>query len=74
MNIAPRRVVNFRQLLGLTQRQLAQAIGVTDQTISNWERGIYEPKLTLRQTANLCRLTQLSVEQLAEMFEDAQLE
>ncbi|VEP16173.1 Putative transcriptional regulator (fragment) [Hyella patelloides LEGE 07179] len=36
-----------RKELGLTQRQIAEAVGVTVQTISNWETGLYNPKLTL---------------------------
>jgi len=45
-----------REELGLTQRNIALALGKTDQTISNWETGIYEPKMTPRETKVLCRL------------------
>lgn len=62
--------MKFRQALGLTQKQVADAIGVTDQTVSNWERGVHEPKLTLRQVANLCQLTKRNAEELANLFEN----
>ena len=38
-----------REELGLTQRDIGQVLGKTDQTISNWETGIYEPKMTPRE-------------------------
>ena len=35
-----------RTSAGLSHEQLAVAIGVTGQTIRNWEAGIYEPKVS----------------------------
>lgn len=32
-----------RQNIGLTQKQLAKLVGVTDVTISRWESGLREP-------------------------------
>lgn len=42
-----------RKALGLTQAQLAQQLGVTSITISNWERGAYAipPGLVLPESA-----------------------
>jgi len=34
----------LRERLGLTQRQLADELGVRQQTISEWETGIYQPR------------------------------
>ena len=48
---------NARKLLGLTQRQLAEKIGVTNTTISNWEKGISRPDADLIQT--LCAVLHL---------------
>lgn len=61
--------MSFRESLGLTQRQVADSVGVTDQTVSNWERGIHVPRLTLRQTIKLCEVMNLTVQELAELFE-----
>jgi DNA-binding transcriptional regulator YiaG len=38
------RVRTLRERLGLTQRQLADALGVRQQTVSEWETGIYQPR------------------------------
>ncbi|NWF62284.1 MAG: helix-turn-helix transcriptional regulator [Fischerella sp.] len=59
----------LRESLGLTQKQIADAVGLTDQTVSNWERGVNVPRLTLRQTVKLCEITKSSVEELANLFE-----
>lgn len=61
--------MRLRESLGFTQRQVADALGVTDQTISNWERGIHVPRLTLRQTVKLCKAVNKTVEELADLFE-----
>ena len=34
----------LRQHLGLTQRQLADRLGTRQQTISEWEIGLYTPR------------------------------
>ncbi len=38
------RVRALRQHLGLTQSQLAEQLGTRQQTISEWEKGIYRPR------------------------------
>ncbi|KAM3101700.1 helix-turn-helix transcriptional regulator [Phormidesmis sp. 146-12] len=60
----------LRKKLGLTQRQVADAIRVTDQTVSNWEAGRFEPKLTISQTQALCRILQCSLEELPNFLDD----
>ena len=39
------RLKTLRQAKGLTQEELAKRIGVTKQTISNWENGNITPAL-----------------------------
>ena len=34
----------LRSHLGLTQRELAERLGTRQQTISEWEKGIYKPR------------------------------
>ncbi len=34
----------LRQHLGLTQEQMAQEMGTRQQTISEWETGLYQPR------------------------------
>jgi len=38
------RIQALRQHLGLTQRQLAERMGTRQQTISEWETGLYQPR------------------------------
>lgn len=60
--------VNRRKALKLTQRQVADAIGVTSRTVQSWELGEYIPSLTPLQTLKLCQLLDCSVEDLAKDF------
>ena len=34
----------LRQRLGLTQRKMADELGVRQQTVSEWETGVYRPR------------------------------
>ena len=54
-----------REYLGLSQRDIAIALNVTDQTISNWETGQRTPKLSPQQTLRLCRVLNCTLEELA---------
>jgi len=36
----------LRQHLGLTQQQMADELGIRQQTVSEWETGMYEPRGT----------------------------
>jgi len=38
------RIRELRRHLGLTQRQLADRLGTRQQTISEWELGLYTPR------------------------------
>ncbi len=38
------RIQNLRHHLGLTQRELAERLGTRQQTISEWETGMYKPR------------------------------
>ena len=39
-----KRIQSLRRHLGLTQRQLADRLGIRQQTISEWETGLYQPR------------------------------
>lgn len=58
------RIVSFRKQRGLSQRDIAYALGITDQTVSNWEQGRCEPRLTIRQVVSLCRILECSLTDL----------
>ncbi len=38
------RILILRRHLGLTQRELADRLGTRQQTISEWEKGMYKPR------------------------------
>jgi len=38
------RIRALRRHLGLTQRELADRLGTRQQTISEWELGLYQPR------------------------------
>ena len=40
------RLRELRIKSGLTQNEIATRLGVSGQTILNWENGIYEPKIS----------------------------
>lgn len=51
-----------RTMASMTQSEWAKAIGVTKQTVSNWEQGETEPRLT--KLALIAKLSGMSAEQL----------
>jgi putative transcriptional regulator len=58
-----------RDELGLTQRDIAVAINVSVQTISNWETGRFKDvRLTLVQVKALCRALKWTLEDLPDDF------
>jgi DNA-binding transcriptional regulator YiaG len=59
-------LVKLRRIHNLTQKQIADALGITVQTVSNWEVGRAEPKLTIRQFKALLQVLQCSVDQLPD--------
>ena len=58
------RIVSLRKQHNLSQRDIAHALGITDQTVSNWEQGRSEPRLTIRQVILLCRILECSLTDL----------
>ena len=58
------RLRELRNKSGLTQNEIANKLGVSGQTILNWENGIYEPKIS--QLIQLADLFNISVDYLVE--------
>lgn len=61
------KVMKLRELRirnNLTQNEIAQKLGVSGQTILNWENKIYEPKIN--QLIELANLFEVSIDYLVE--------
>ena len=58
------RLRELRNKSGLTQNDIAAKLGVSGQTILNWENGIYEPKIN--QLIELADLFNVTVDYLVE--------
>lgn len=61
MNLG-KKIINFRKRDKLTQEQLAELIGVTRQTISNWEQNITKPDIT--QIQEISKTFRISIDEL----------
>lgn len=61
-------LVVLRIEAGLTQRDIAAALGVSEQTVRNWEQGKHDPRLTIPQVKKLCRLLKKSLDELPDSF------
>lgn len=63
----------LRMLQQLTQREVADALGVTQDTVANWESGRSVPKLTVPQFKILLKVLQVTPEELPDNFGPASL-
>lgn len=60
-----RRIIQKRNALDYTQRELADKVGVTQKTISKFENGLEEPRVTL--LVLLAKALECNVEDLIEV-------
>lgn len=52
------RIRKYRKSLGISQKQLAEQIGVSNGCVSNWEQGINRPDADM--LAELCHVLKVS--------------
>jgi DNA-binding XRE family transcriptional regulator len=62
------RLRRLRTLRRMTQQDLADSLGVSTQTISNWETGQTKPKLTLADWRKLAKVLGVSMDELPNDF------
>ena len=60
------KLETLRKRAGLTQKQLADGIDITDHTYRNWLTGRSQPSLTIKQFKSLCRLLNCLPEELPD--------
>jgi len=56
------RIARRRKTLGMTQKQLADRLHITDRAVSRWERGVGAPDLSL--IVPLCEALSMSTDEL----------
>ncbi|MBN4004761.1 helix-turn-helix transcriptional regulator [Nostoc sp. LPT] len=61
-------LMRLRTLRHITQKELADALGVTENTVANWERGRAIPKLTPSQFKALLKVLQITADELPDDF------
>lgn len=62
LNKVGKFIANLRKEKGLTQNELGTLLGVTDTTISKWERGINAPDISM--LTRLSNILDISVTEL----------
>ena len=60
--------VLLRQRMDVTQKDIAEALKVSERTVWAWEKGRHEPRLTIPQTKALCLLLRVAIEDLPDNF------
>jgi DNA-binding transcriptional regulator YiaG len=60
--------VELRKRAGVTQKQLADALSVSETTVRNWEHGREEPRLFVWQVKLLCQNLGCSLDDLPDRF------
>ena len=61
-------LMRLRLKRSLTQKQLAEALDVTETTVRNWEAGRSVPKLTPVQYKKLLEILQITSAELPDQF------
>ena len=63
-------IMRRRRELGMTQKEFAEKLFVTDSAVSKWERGLSYPDITLLQS--ICRVLEISEKELLTSAEDTE--
>ena len=58
------KIVELRKKRNLTQEQLSEKLGITRQTLSNWEKGITNPDII--QAKNISSLFKITLDDLTD--------
>lgn len=59
------RIRKYREMCGLSQKELAQKIGVSNSRVSNWEQGINRPDADI--LADICKALNVSPSELLDV-------
>lgn len=59
------RIRKYREMCGLSQKELAQKIGVSNSRVSNWKQGINRPDADI--LADICKALNVSPSELLDV-------
>lgn len=59
------RIRKYREERGLTQKEFAELIGVSNSRVSNWEQGVNRPDADI--LADICRALEVSPSELLDV-------
>lgn len=59
-----------REILGLTQKDIAKVLNIRPSTVSNWEKNVSKPNLDPDQTQSLCDLLKVELNELSRAFRE----
>lgn len=62
------KIMRLRYLRRMTQKELADALGVTDTTVMRWETGRAVPRLTISQVKTLVKVLGVTLDELPDDF------
>lgn len=57
-----------RDIAKITQADIAKAVNISKQAVSNWETGIAKPALNPLQTQQLCLVLNVTFDELVKGF------
>ena len=63
------KFVNKLKELNVRPEVIAVALNRSAKSVQRWKSGEHTPRLTPRETVTFCQLLNISVEELAEMFD-----
>jgi transcriptional regulator with XRE-family HTH domain len=66
-----RNLKELRLEVGLTQYQLSQILDVRIKTVSDWERGLKQPRMSGAKFLLLCQTLNCSLEELVFALEES---
>ena len=59
------RIRKYREACGISQKQLAEKLGISNNRVSNWEQGINRPDADI--LADICRALDISPSELLDV-------
>ncbi|MFG6105691.1 hypothetical protein U2F10_25825 [Leptothoe sp. EHU-05/26/07-4] len=68
------KFVNKLEELNIKPELVALAVNKSARAVQLWKKGTHTPRLTPKEMAAFCELLHVSIQELAEMFEETQVD